>query len=760
MNTKSILLLLSLAIFTMSCVSLDGALKRGTKELNDRAYIRAIPHFKQALKKDSNNVEALTKIGECYRLINDNKNAEKTYSKLATLSSEPINKYYYGKALMANGKYEQSKPILEKYQSAVSSDVRGAKSTEGLKDINKFFKDSSNFKINFLDFNSTEADLCPVLFKNELVFTSSRPKARIFRNVHSWTDRAFYFLYRSSKNDATGSYAKPKSFAKSLATKYYDGPVSFSNDSKEIFLTRNNVTDGKAIKGTNDEIKLKIMQGSVDEEGNYTESTLKNLPFNNDNYNVCHPSISTDGQKLYFSSDMPGGQGGMDLYVAEKIGTTWGTPKNLGTKINTKGNEVFPFVDNTGILFFSSNGLDGLGELDIYAIPAKSTNSTPLNIGAPMNSRFDDFGMSYDGVSKKGYFTSNRKNGELDDDIYSLIGYKPFKFGKQIKGVAKDKEGNILAGTVVNLFDSKGKVIETVTTQADGNYAFDVNDDDNYKLTGDKDKFFPGKNNADTKDRDVTIADLVLEKDPGLALRLLVSDGKTKEPMNNVKAKITNTKTGEVFIEDLTPASGDLMKALANNKVGDELTYKIELLKEGYFPKTVNFNHVVKKPGIVNVHELLEGGLSMDKEVKDLRDLVVINDIRFDLNKFNIRPDAAIELDKVIEVMNKYPGMVIELGSHTDCRASIKYNETLSDKRAKASAAYIKTKIANPTRINGKGYGESRLLNGCACEGTVKSTCSEDEHQKNRRTEFLILSMGAGTDKVDVKNNSTNSFKK
>jgi outer membrane protein OmpA-like peptidoglycan-associated protein len=110
--------------------------------------------------------------------------------------------------------------------------------------------------------------------------------------------------------------------------------------------------------------------------------------------------------------------------------------------------------------------------------------------------------------------------------------------------------------------------------------------------------------------------------------------------------------------------------------------------------------------------------------------------------------------------MNKYPNMVVELGSHTDCRASIKYNETLSDKRAKASAAYIKTKITNPARIYGKGYGESVLLNGCACEGTVKSTCSEEEHQKNRRTEFKIISMGAGTDKVDVINNSTNSFDK
>ena len=125
----------------------------------------------------------------------------------------------------------------------------------------------------------------------------------------------------------------------------------------------------------------------------------------------------------------------------------------------------------------------------------------------------------------------------------------------------------------------------------------------------------------------------------------------------------------------------------------------------------------------------------------DLAKLIDIKPIYFDLNKFNIRKDAAIELEKIVKVMNEYPTMVIELGSHTDCRASIAYNEKLSDNRAKASAAYIKSRIKNPERIYGKGYGESKLIVDCPCEGTVKSTCPEEEHQKNRRTEFVIMKM-------------------
>ena len=148
--------------------------------------------------------------------------------------------------------------------------------------------------------------------------------------------------------------------------------------------------------------------------------------------------------------------------------------------------------------------------------------------------------------------------------------------------------------------------------------------------------------------------------------------------------------------------------------------------------------------------------LRMDPVVEDLRDLIQINPINFDLGKWNIRSDAKIELDKIVEVMNKYPKMVVELGSHTDCRASKSFNMRLSDKRAKSSTAYIKSKITDPDRIYGKGYGESKLLNDCECEGSVKSDCSEEEHELNRRTEFKVISVGDNN--VDVINNSDDSF--
>jgi outer membrane protein OmpA-like peptidoglycan-associated protein len=221
----------------------------------------------------------------------------------------------------------------------------------------------------------------------------------------------------------------------------------------------------------------------------------------------------------------------------------------------------------------------------------------------------------------------------------------------------------------------------------------------------------------------------------------LVTDASTKQPLGATKLKITDQKTGEVLIDTLTSITGDVMKGLTERKVGNQLSLVIELKKDGYLGKTVNFNHAITQPGIINVHEQLD--LSLDKlDVgMDLAKLIDIKPIYFDLNKFNIRKDAAIELEKIVKVMNEYPSMVIELGSHTDCRASIAYNEKLSDNRAKASAAYIKSRITNPGRIYGKGYGEAKLIVDCPCEGTMKSTCPEEEHQKNRRTEFVIMKM-------------------
>jgi outer membrane protein OmpA-like peptidoglycan-associated protein len=221
----------------------------------------------------------------------------------------------------------------------------------------------------------------------------------------------------------------------------------------------------------------------------------------------------------------------------------------------------------------------------------------------------------------------------------------------------------------------------------------------------------------------------------------LITDNKTKLILPDVKVTITDKVSGKIIYDGITAETGDFSKALENVKVNGTLNYTITLKKDGYLTKTADFSKLISATGVINVHENLDVSLNKVEVGGDLAKLIDIKPIYFDRNKFNIRTDASLELDKIVRIMNEYPTMVVELGSHTDCRGTIQQNETLSDNRAKASAEYIKKKITNPERIYGKGYGESKLLSNCPCEGTVKSTCSEEEHQKNRRTEFIIIKM-------------------
>ena len=287
------------------------------------------------------------------------------------------------------------------------------------------------------------------------------------------------------------------------------------------------------------------------------------------------------------------------------------------------------------------------------------------------------------------------------------------------------------------LTDASGKEVARVNTGQDGAYSFEVEPNQKFTLAGSKPNYSKDKKDADTgTDQDELIIDLTLEKNPQMYLYVLVKDKTTDSPLANVSIRLVNKRTG--LKEDLVTAeSGDCMRALAEYKMRDTVNFFLTVEKEGYLATTVSFKTVLdhddKYEQICYLDKIDIGA--------DLSKLININPIYFDLNKYNIRKDAAVELDKIVKVMNENPSMVIELGSHTDCRGSIASNEKLSDNRAKASAAYIKEKISNPDRIYGKGYGESKLKNGCACEGAVKSTCTEEEHQQNRRTEFIIKKM-------------------
>jgi outer membrane protein OmpA-like peptidoglycan-associated protein/tetratricopeptide (TPR) repeat protein len=727
--------------------------QKSPKEIKGDKYYEQFS-FAKAIEKYS-TVDGLTTDGKrrlavAYKNTNQIAQSKATFETfIASSDITPEDLFNYASILRLNGNYDESITWLEKFKAAAPTDNRAVVYEKSAAQLPKLHKDEGRYKITHLDINTSHQDFGPSFFKEQIVFASTREGVKSIKRSYNWNEMPYLDLFVAEIN--MDQLENPKQLHKQLNNKLHEGPASFNGAGTLMAFTRNNYS-GKSQDGA---IKLQIFFSTLNEKGEWIKE--ESFKLNNSEYNVAHPCLSADGRIMYFSSDMPGGIGGADIYRIEKNANgTWGEAVNLGPSINTEGNELFPFYqEEQGILFFASNGHIGLGGLDIFLSPDLGNGEfvKVLNAGTPMNTRFDDFGLIIDEKMRKGYFSSNREGGKGDDDIYAFELLKPYAFGKKITGVSKDTEGNIIAGAKISFFDADGNLLKKVTTREDGYFEFDAEADKDYKLYGKKEDYFDGKNAVSTKvDEDKLVADVILEKDPGLSLYALIRDKKSNVPLPGVKMTVIDNMTG-VVVEIITPETGDYLRPLNDKKLNDRGSYNFVLQKEGYFTKTITYNEHFVRPGIYEVSKSMD--LSLDPEVKDLSEMVKINPINFDYNKSNIRKDAAIELDKIVEIMNKYPDMVIELGSHTDCRGSAKYNESLSDKRAKASAAYIKSKITNPERIYGKGYGESKIINGCACEGSIKSECSEEQHEENRRTEFKVIS--SGNDKVKIINTSPNS---
>lgn len=759
---KTILFILSITFLSFSSLAQTGKLKKADNYYSKLAYSYAAPIYEELIGSEVDSPKLKSKLASSYYNMGDMINAEKYYAQM--ISSNEATKedfFFYAQALKQIGNYTESDRWMAKVNDTAQADLRGISFIENTSYVQQIEKQGIRFTINNLSINTAFADFggYPSVDSKSSYFVSSRRKRVAVQNEWSWDSKRFLDLYKASV-ETDKQLSNAELITKRVNTRFHEGPLCFSPDNKTVFFTRNNISKGKNRRDQKGIQNLKLFKSTIDAEGKWLNEEVLN--FNSTEYSVGHPSISTDGKTLYFASDMPGGFGGADIYkVNLNPDGTYGQPVNMGKEINTEGQEMFPWISSDGNLFFSSNGHVGLGGLDVFVMLADKNGAfgKMMNVGKPLNSQNDDFAFTMNPDNKTGYFSSNREGGKGDDDIYSYTLLKPFKTSLSVQGIITDlRTKEILPGATVNLTDDKGKIIQTVTADEKGTYSFDVEPELNYKVEATKDTYFNNSGTFTTINLDPTLEvitkDLNLEKDPGLSLYALITDKKSGLPLEGVILTLIDNITGEKTTYT-TGASGDFRKPLADKKIDNQGSYNFIVQKEGYFTKTVTYNTKFNKPGQYNVHEALD--LSLDAEVKDLSELVKINPINFDLNKFNIRADAAKELDKIVEIMNKYPNMVVELGSHTDCRASIKYNETLSDKRAKASAAYIKAKITNPSRIYGKGYGESRLLNDCGCEGNVKSTCSEEEHQLNRRTEFKVIS--TGNDKVKVTNTSTDSFK-
>ena len=591
------------------------------------SYIKAAELYEQAVKKGDSSSNTLTKLANCYFNNANPKKAAQWY-KVAIRNSENLDTECverYVQSLRSVGEYEEAEEWLQKIPNKTSLN------TVNYTKLQELHQDS--IRINNLDINTKNSDFGAYVHKQKIIFSSAKNTKG---KVYPWNNQPYLDLYEATVNnygegttiENTNTIASDK-----INTAFHESNIAITNDGKTLYFTRNNLNRRNKLdydkEGTS---HLKIFKASLI---NNKWDNIVELPFNDEVFSNGHPALSPDNKTLYFTSNRPDGFGETDIYkVAILDDGTYGIPVNLGDKINTSGKEMFPFVAKDYTFYFSSDGYENLGFLDVFKSDILKNNSSEVtNIGAPYNSGYDDFAFFMNDDGETGYFSSNRPGGKGQDDIYSFYTYncKQIIHGKTYD----DKTKEILANTLVELIDASGKVISSITTKEDGVFEFEVECETKYTLKGTKSDYKP-----DTK-----------------------------------------------FIT----------------------TSNIKKLKTEY--------------------DLYLTPLIIDNEI-------VIDPIFFDFDKWNIRPDAAYELEHIVDVMKNHPKMIIKIEAHTDSRGEDEYNEVLSDKRAKSTRDYILSRGIATQRIESAiGFGEKQLVNKCA----NNVPCTEDEHQENRRSKFIIL---------------------
>ncbi len=404
--------------------------------------------------------------------MRDPEGAEKWYAVVVKNNPKPEDYLRYAEMLKSNGNYDKAQKYMAKYNSLNSQDSRANMHVTHANYYKEFTEETDRFQLRNEDNNSNLADFSPSYYGDKIVFCSNRELLGVaVKRKHKWNNAPLLNLFMSKPGNE-GKLESIRPFSEKLNTKYHEGPCTFTKDLKIMYFTRNNYINKKTKKSEDDIIKLKIYSSEKTDLG---WSNPEEFPYNSDEYSVGHPTLSADGSVLYFVSDMPGGYGGTDLWKCKVENGKWSKPENMGSLINTEGNEMFPFIHKDGTLYFASDGLLGLGGLDVFECKYGSNGfDNPENLKAPINSPRDDFGFIANTEKTEGYLSSNRLNGKGDDDIYHF--YMNNKLPLTISGtiVNADDNMNPLEGARVRLIDAYDKELETQTMADDGNFKFDL----------------------------------------------------------------------------------------------------------------------------------------------------------------------------------------------------------------------------------------------------------------------------------------------
>ncbi len=451
--------------------------KLADKSFEEFAFVEAIGLYEYAYQKDTTDNYLVKQLAESNRNIGNTEEVERWLKKLIDRkTAQPEDIFNYSQALKSNGKYLPAEQWLKEYSDLRPEDGRVNIQVSLLEYIKFLMRDSTNYETLNTSINTIGSDMGPAFYRDKLIFSSTSIGTKSGA-TYKWNELPYLKMY-SAKIGPYGDLNSVEAFAPKLKTAYHDGPVAFDSKRDIIYFTRNNFAKGKTSESREGVVNLKVFLGKI-EEGDW--KMTGSFRYNSNEYSVGHPSIDKEGTLLYFASDMPGGYGKSDLYFCVLSNGQWSKPFNLGPKINTEGNEFFPSISNDGVLYFASNGHGGLGGLDIYfSVPERGVFNSIENMGYPINSSKDDFGLTLDTTGVKGYFTSNRLGGKGDDDLYFMkIKYIPVI----IRGVIKDRDTkDVLSDATVSVINEAGNTIASSITRIDGQFEFEVSKGQQYTV--------------------------------------------------------------------------------------------------------------------------------------------------------------------------------------------------------------------------------------------------------------------------------------
>jgi len=470
------LYILSLVLsFTFSFAQTN--LKKADALFRNYAYADASKAYEEILQNiKSPTAQTLKNAADSYYFISDARNALKWYKKLYEVQGNNLTDIYYLRyiqSLKGVMDYDEADKMTKEYLSKKGDQNEINRYVAQKKQMDSLSKAKSLYTVKNLDVNTSKSDFGATFFQDRIVFTSARDTTKFSEKLYTWNNQPFLNLYVAERNPADGSLFNETVFLPNVMTKYHEATASFDSGGKTIYYSTNIVKKNKLIIDETKTNNFQIVKGDI--VNNKLENPQK-VFFDSDDYSVGHPSLSEDGQWLFFASDMPGGIGETDLYYVKIAADgTMSSPVNLGAKINTIGNDLFPFFRN-GKLYFSSDGHYGWGDLDVYEskLLADGSFSDPVNLGAPINSNKDDFAFIIDSSDNYGYVSSNRAEGKGDDDIYSFTKGKPI-CNQSISGMAIDRKTKLpLSDVAIMAYNSYSEILGETTTNYEGKYAIEV----------------------------------------------------------------------------------------------------------------------------------------------------------------------------------------------------------------------------------------------------------------------------------------------